>query len=93
MVDRHRVEKRLAEEDLHQPRVASALASPRRTVETSLPCLDKNPTTRLRLVLVWQEWELRLERTIAIVEDLPERDAWKHNVLAASFLRYLVHKQ
>ena len=55
-----------------------------RTKEGTIPpCLGKNPTTMLRLVLVWPKSVLPPEKTIGIVEDLPERDVWLSIALVA----------
>lgn len=75
--------KRLAEADLLPPEDSAAEPVQCTTEETTLLCLDRNPTTMLPLDLVSLRSVLQLGRTIGIVLDPPERDAWRHIARAA----------
>ena len=79
--ERRRVGKRLAVADRPPPE-DSALV-PRRTEGTILPCLGRNPTTKLLLVLVWLKWQIQPESSVETVLDRLERRAWRHNAAPA----------
>ena len=72
-----------AEAGLLPPEDSAAEPVQCRKEETTLLCPDRNPTTMLPLDLVSLRLLLRLGRTIEIVLDLPERDAWRHIARAA----------